>query len=351
MNPPESERSDRRDRAGDPGDGVTVATHFARPLARALRDLGVDPARALGALAAKELPPRVPYSVAAAAWRAAAETSGEPAIGLVAAKLLVAGDYGLMEYLARSSPTLRIAAERLGRYHRLMNDGADAQLLVRGGQARLRYVGPAALSMPRAYVEFVLATWARIAREATDEATVVAAVHLPYPPPRDRRLYRDVFGATIAFEQAHAEFLLDAELLERPLIGADTHLTEMLEHHAAAVLASRAPQAHEWRERVEEALRSRLADGTPRLAAVAAALAVPERALRRRLEDEGTSFAAVVNELRRRLALEMVDDESLSLGEIAFLLGFSEASAFHRAFRRWTGRTPRPQALSRPRRR
>ena len=61
-----------------------------------------------------------------------------------------------------------------------------------------------------------------------------------------------------------------------------------------------------------------------------------------RLEDEGTTFARLVDDVRRRRAVSMVRDRSLSLGEIAFLLGFSEASAFHRAFRRWTGGTPRP---------
>jgi AraC-like DNA-binding protein len=352
MTRPRSEHSDRTDPRGDPGDGVTVATHFARPLARALRRLGVAPGRVLGALARKELPPRIPYRDAAAAWQAAVAATDEPAIGVLASACLVAGDYGLIEYLARSSATLRIAAERLGRYHRLMNDRADAQLSTRGGlgagQVRLRYVGPSTLAMPRAYVEYVIGAWVRLAREATDEPRVVLAVHLPFPAPRDRRPYRDAFGATIAFGRPHADVLLDATIVDRPLVGADTHVTAMLERHAEAVLASYAPAA-EWHRKVSDALRPRLADGPPRLATIAATLGETARALRRRLATEGTTFAALLDDLRRSLALQMVDDPTLSIGEIAFVLGFSEASAFHRAFRRWTGRTPRPAAVARAR--
>jgi AraC-like DNA-binding protein len=273
---------------------------------------------------------------------------------VIASACLVAGDYGLIEYLARSSATLRIAAERLGRYHRLMNDRADAQLSTRGalraGEVRLRYVGPATLAMPRPYVEYVIGAWVRLAREATDQPCVVVAVHLPFPAPRDRGPYRDALGATIAFGRPHADVILDAKILDRPLVGADTQVTAMLERHAEAVLAAHAPAA-DWRRRVSEALRPRLADGAPRLATIAANLGQTERMLRRRLEAEGTTFAAILDELRQSLALQMVDDPALSVGEIAFVLGFSEASAFHRAFRRWTGRTPRPPLVARARRR
>jgi AraC-like DNA-binding protein len=195
--------------------------------------------------------------------------------------------------------------------------------------------------MPRAYVEFVLATWVRIAREATDDSAVLAEVHLPYPAPSDTGPYRAAFGPLPAFDSGHAELLLNRDLIEKPLAGSDAVLTEMLEHHAAAVLASR-ETVRAWTRRVIDAVRPRLADGPPRLATIAEALEIPERALRRRLDEENTTFAAVVNDLRRSLALEMVEDASLSLGEIAFLLGFSEPSASHRAFRRWTARTPRP---------
>jgi AraC-like DNA-binding protein len=221
-----------------------------------------------------------------------------------------------------------------------MNDGADAQLSVRGREARLRYVGPASRPMPRAYVEFVLATWVRFARETTDDAAVIDAMHVPHPPPRDLRPYRDVLGVPMVFGSRHPELRLRADILARPLLGADLRLTEVLERHAETVLAARAP-ADEWRRRVTEVLRTQLADGSPRLATIARALAMSERALRRRLESEGTTFVAVVDDLRRALALDMVGDASLSIAEVAFLLGFSEPSAFHRAFRRWTGRTPR----------
>jgi AraC-like DNA-binding protein len=83
-----------------------------------------------------------------------------------------------------------------------------------------------------------------------------------------------------------------------------------------------------------------LLDGEPALGAVAAKLHMSPRSLQRRLRDEGTSFARVLSGLRHDLALRHLRNPQITIGDVAFLLGFSEVSAFHRAFKRWTGRTP-----------
>ena len=83
-----------------------------------------------------------------------------------------------------------------------------------------------------------------------------------------------------------------------------------------------------------------LAGGDASIDQVAKALSLSPRTLGRRLEEEGTTFKDVREDLRRRLALQYVGGQDLGLSEIAFLLGFSDAAAFHRAFKRWTGQTP-----------
>jgi AraC-like DNA-binding protein len=331
-------RSDRGARAADPRGPVHVATNFARPLARSLRARGIDPATVLGALAGADLPPRVPFAIAARAWEAASAT--DPLVGIDASKRIVAGDFGLLEYLTRSSPTLGASIAKLARYHRLLNDRAGVELLRDAETARVRYTGPSLLAMPRAYVDFVLATWARVACESFEAEAGLLGASFPFAPPDDPAPYREMFGAALEFDAPHAELRVASSVLDRVVGGSDAALAFALEQHAASVLAASLP-ASAWRARVSVELEARLCEGTPRLDAVAASLGVSARALRRRLESEGSSFAATVEELRRRLALEWVEDPALSLGEIAFLLGFSEASAFHRAFRRWTGRTPR----------
>jgi AraC-like DNA-binding protein len=99
------------------------------------------------------------------------------------------------------------------------------------------------------------------------------------------------------------------------------------------------PRAHSLTERVRELLAAQLPHG-PSLGQIARQVSMSERTLARHLEDEGTTYKALLEDLRRRLALRYVRRSELPFAEIAGLLGFSQAAAFHRAFRRWTGKTP-----------
>ncbi|UQA63079.1 AraC family transcriptional regulator [Polyangium aurulentum] len=321
-----------------------MATYFVRPLRRVLASLGRDPASVLEpfGLSDSRAAPRIPFETAAAVWSAAEAALDDPAVGLRAARMLVSGDYGALEFAARSSPTLRAAFERLARYHRLLNDRTEVILHGR----RVRYVRPGMeASMPAPYLEFVLATWARIASDLADHFLPLERVLLPHAPPSDDALHREVFGCEVRFGAGEAELQFAEGALDAPLARGDGVLASTLDRHAEAILEEIARGA-QWTSQVMVRIERRLTDGTPRLEDIARDLDVPPRMLRRRLQGEGTTFARVVDDVRRRLALKMTADPSLSLGEIAFLLGFSEPSAFHRAFRRWTGRTPRSEEPS-----
>ena len=120
---------------------------------------------------------------------------------------------------------------------------------------------------------------------------------------------------------------------------ADAALKGVLDR-AATQLLERLPRRDTWTARVREILAAELARGAPTLEQIAYRLGVTERTLRRRLHDEGTSHKEVLAELRLSLAQRHLSERVLSVAEIAFLLGFAEPSAFHKAFRRWTGRAP-----------
>ena len=100
------------------------------------------------------------------------------------------------------------------------------------------------------------------------------------------------------------------------------------------------PRARPLTERVRSAILAELAGGNPSITVVAPRLHISPRTLERRLEREGTTFSTLLDDLRKRLALRYVASRDLELAEIAFLLGFSKTTAFHRAFKRWTGQTP-----------
>ena len=117
-------------------------------------------------------------------------------------------------------------------------------------------------------------------------------------------------------------------------------LCDVLERHLLD-LAGRVPKdSPDLLERVRRALAAELQRGDPSLDAIAARLRTSPRSLQRQLQQAGTTLAALHNELRADLAARYLAERSESISEVAFLLGFSEVSTFHRAFKRWTGQTP-----------
>jgi AraC-like DNA-binding protein len=138
---------------------------------------------------------------------------------------------------------------------------------------------------------------------------------------------------------------------ERPLPTADPVLGRLLTGYAEEVIAQ-IPIPDAFVARARTAVLDELRGGDPAIATVARRLGTSTRTLQRRLGEAGTSHVKLVDECRHQLARHYLGDVNLSLGEIGYLLGFAQANAFHRAFRRWTGQTPAAfrAALSAPRR-
>jgi AraC-like DNA-binding protein len=132
--------------------------------------------------------------------------------------------------------------------------------------------------------------------------------------------------------------VFDASLLDAPFRTADPTTLALLEKH---IEQARAAASQAFTDRMRAAVRQCLRDGDVGIAHFARALGVSTRTLQRRLQEQGTSHRRLIDEVRRELALELLAAGEVSLGEAACELGFSRPAAFHRAFSRWTGTTPR----------
>src|SRR5262249_23683987 len=126
-----------------------------------------------------------------------------------------------------------------------------------------------------------------------------------------------------------------------PLIHADTRLNDLLLKYCETALAERKGDISQLRTRVENAISTMLPHGRVLVEDVARSLGMSERTLARRLSDEGLNFTEILQQLRRDLAVRYLDDRKLHVSKIAWMLGFTEVSAFTHACRRWTGKTPR----------
>lgn len=291
---------------------------------------------------------RFPHAVWVALWDEVAARCGDPALPLHAAEKLAAGHWDVIDYVVGSSDTLGDAFRRFERHFPLISTGVRHHFRVGPRDARIvREPAAGAVDSP-AGAEFSFANIVLRFRRMTARPwnpTRVAFVHAPAAP---LEAYARVFGGPALFRQPANEIVLPREALALPMKEAAPELCAVLDRHAVLLVARLPDETASLRDRLEHALALALRGRTPSLASVAKQLGVTERTLQRRLGEEDLSFRAVVERVREQLARRYLADPALGFGEVAFLVGFSDASAFYKAFRRWTGATPgeyREQAL------
>lgn len=287
---------------------------------------------------------RIPLTVETRLWDEAARALGDDAFGVHAAEVVRPGAFDVMDYAVRTAPTLRVALDRLVRYNRLVHDAAVFSLKESHDTMRVEHgFRVAGLVQSRHAAEFTLASLLVIGGQIAGTGPLRArAVELRHPAPALATLGElvRVFGVEPTFSCSVNALELDRATLDRPAPAADPALWRVIERHAEALLAARPEVVPTTADRVRRALSSALGEGETTLAAVAAKLKMSERSLQRRLADEGVTFDALLDATRKDLALHYLADPRLAIGEVAYLLGYSEPSPFHRAFKRWTGITP-----------
>jgi AraC-like DNA-binding protein len=315
-----------------------------RPLISGLRRLGHDPAgifQAIGIDDRSLTDPdgRVPVSVATALFTRGVEQTGDANLGLHLAEQAELSAFDVHFYAMASSPTLGAAFERLCRYQRLIHETSRVDLEIDGERAALRHQLAGGRTAPRQTAEFLLTAWVRAGRVVTGMDWNPLEVRFAHPAPDDVRDHVRVFGCPLHFTMGENALILPASLLHAPCVRADAGLIAVLDRYAVDRLED-APRTTSVADRVRTLLREELRGGEPTAVHMAARLKMSVRTLNRALAAEGTSHRELLDALRRDLAARFLKSRDASIAEVGFLLGFSELSSFHRAFKRWTGRTP-----------
>lgn len=280
---------------------------------------------------------RVPISAAHQMLEAGVALTGEPALGLLAAQEISSGDYGAVEYAARSAATWGDACNVVARYMRLINEALRYTLYKKAGRAFIQL--DSSVLLPRAAADFQSAAFV-VSASRLWQATPNYEAWFTHDRPHNSDAYAGAFpGGTPRFSAPFNGFVFDQHYLDAPVASADPQLHLLVRRHADALLAD-LPKVPSVTAQVRELLAKELSGGDPSVDNIARQLPLGTRTLERRLEEEGTTFKAQLDELRQRLALGYVAGSELALSEIAFLLGYSQAAAFHRAFKRWTAQTP-----------
>ncbi|MEE2897095.1 MAG: AraC family transcriptional regulator [Gemmatimonadota bacterium] len=320
-----------------------VSARLLVPAIRCLRETGIEP-EAL--LAEARIPKegisdpdvRITGDAIIRFLVLAVERSGDPAFGLHAGQCLHPGDIGLLEYLVRMSVTPGEIVQTLTRYHRLAGN-LQPQIERDGDHIVCHLPLPEPESLPPVVEEYNLSFWAKLARAIQNDDLRPVAVMFTHAKTAYADEAERVFGAPVRFECAKNGLVFEPESLATLVTPVDPGLSRAVAERADEALSA-LDSAKSISDRVCAKIRLRLRGDGVTAESIAKTLGMSPRTLRRRLEGEGTSFQDLRDAVRKERAVEHIRETELAISEIAYLLGFGETSAFHRAFRRWTGKTP-----------
>lgn len=277
-------------------------------------------------------------------WANAARLLSDEALGLRVAEAMVPGQLDLLEYLTATNDTLGEALKSTQQHLALLGTDRIALTLESEPEGGL-WIGIAVTRGPaliRSWSDFAIGSLALALRTMVVGGVRPVRVCSHHPRPRDTRPYARLFECALEFDATADRMLLPAGAESLRLAAADPKLRAILERQAADALNAQPQASPDLRDALCDVIAVALADSRePMLAEVASELRMGERTLKRRLQAEGTSFRALVDETRHSAALDLLADAQLSVFEVAQRLGFADASAFAKAFRRWHGCSPR----------
>lgn len=317
-------------------ESLQCSATFVRPFMEVLANgqpFNEDTWQSLGVQSHSRLPVQQIYTALAQVI----DQTHDASLGLKAAERMDIGDVGVLDYLMSTAPTVGDSLEMAARYFVLLNESLACRIELSDGLAAFRiesYISP-----PAAAEDFVLS--AMFHNQSWLSQIPELECCFLHAAPDDLQPYVRAFGgAKLRFAAEYTGFVFPRAQLRSPLAGADRNLHAVVRELADIMLAQYARRSESFTERVQAVLAYEV--GTPSLKAsnVARHLQTSGRTLARKLEAEGTSFYSLLDDARKRRALELMADNDRSLTEIARSTGFAHVASFHRAFRRWTGQTP-----------
>lgn len=319
--------------------GVYVSAALAELLTQYLDDHAVDAPSLRGELASFAGLQRMPVETWWALLQRIAELLPRPASGLAIGRLARPHHVGVLGYLAMSCATLGQALARFQRFQPLLHNLTPTLAAQKGDAFALSWDSSYGRST-RLSDELLVSAMLTLARSLTGRDDLrLRGVEFPGAAPDDVGIYASELECPVRFDARTLTVLLPSAALALPVNTRDPHLMALLEQQAEALLRA-SPQPDALIVQLQAAIVAALQDGEPSFELIANRLDVSSRSLYRRLHERRLTYKNVLNDTRLQLARAYLADAKLRLPEIALLLGYSEQSAFTRAFKNWCGETP-----------
>ncbi len=281
-----------------------------------------------------------------ALWREIVTVTGDPDMALKLGELVNPLALGVLAYVMMHSPTLGEAFHKLCHYQDIACEGVSTsgRLVEMSDASGRQYILSLRITSPDIiYPEHTLnselSVYLSAMRALTGQRITAQEIRFSYPRPGDTSEYERVFGpAQLSFDAPETAMVLDAALLNTPILNANPNLFPLFEKHANDILSQL--QTPSLKSRVKTEIVSMMKGEEPALSTVADRLAMGVRTLQLHLKEAGTTYQQLLDETRKELAVSHLRESNFSTTDIAYLLGFAEPSVFFRSFKKWTGQTP-----------
>jgi AraC-like DNA-binding protein len=281
---------------------------------------------------------RIPHDLAWKLIQVSIEKTGDLELGLHAGQRIEANDWGPMAYAAANCTDIRKAIQYCNRYMKLLDDFGDSALIEQDDRATWQFRYAIARPLPAVSDFLVTSGFMAIAR-FTGRIKPPIEVHLVHPEPSYTSEYLRVFRAPVRYNCEYNAIVVARSVLDQPVFCAnpdifaafDLKTRRLMEELSSSTTAG---------ARVQRLVVNQLGRGEIGMKEIARQLHMSVATLRRRLGDEGTTHNQLVEQVRHEFALRYIVNPQIPVAEIAAMLGFSSASAFGKAFKRWEGLSP-----------
>ncbi len=291
----------------------------------------------------RELHPAESWTQRRRVWSLIMQTLRVDGFPVRVAQRTSVGEIGPLGMAAQAAPDLRSAFQRMLQHQHVLTGMALARMRDDpAGRTTIYEVLPVEGTDlgGRCRREMMVASGLKFARDISGVWVRPRRACFGHAEPRDSREHDAFFDSEVQFGSGYDGLEFDRDTLAIPLPGADADLSQYLVEHLRAVAGEPPAAAATLEGRVRQVICTQLGNQSLAMPALARELGMSTRTLRRRLLEHRTSYHDILDRVRRELADELLGGSDHKLSEVAFLLGFSDASAFHRAYVRWTGKTP-----------
>ena len=335
--------------AGNSEAGPTVGAGYARSLLDFAVRQGAGrqallEAAGIGDAALDDPDNRLPFQSFVSLMRAAKTACNNPALALHFGESIDMAEFSVVGLICNAAATMKDAFEEMNRYGRLVVEvdgiGEGPRFALEPDAKGLWVVDRR--SDPNAFPELTESTFARMAARPRTFGVeqLMLEVEVTHPRPAYAAEYDRILRAPVKFGATRNAYLFDVRYLDHPIALQPRYVFGVLSEHAQGLM-DELEKSKTTRGRVEARILPALHTGTASIDSIARMLGMSRQTLYRRLKDEGVTFEEVLESLRHRMALHYLQGRNVSVNETAYLVGFSDPAAFSRAFKRWTGKSPK----------